>query len=76
MFCESGERLEKRSTELTSLSNEISSLVDSQIHLIQDLEKMSSNQVIEICYESDYMCSISMYEPMYYVLFNEIFFFN
>jgi hypothetical protein len=46
MFCELGERLEKRSTELTSLSNEISSLVDSQIHLIQDLEKMSSNQVI------------------------------
>ncbi|XP_023709668.1 kinesin-like protein Klp61F isoform X3 [Cryptotermes secundus] len=40
-----GERLEKRSTELSSLSNEISSLVDNQILLILDLEKMSSNQV-------------------------------
>lgn len=64
LFCESGERLEKRSTELTSLSNEISSLVDNQILLIQDLEKMSSNQVISIGYENVYMYSISMYELM------------
>jgi hypothetical protein len=49
MYCNfylAGERLEKRSVELTSLSNEMSSFVESQTELIQDLEKMFSNQVI------------------------------
>ncbi|KAJ9592833.1 hypothetical protein L9F63_015524, partial [Diploptera punctata] len=40
-----GERLEKRSVELASLSNEMSSFVESQTQLIQYLEKMLSNQV-------------------------------
>jgi len=40
-----GEHLKKRNNELTSLSNEISSLIDSQRVLIQELEMMSSNKV-------------------------------
>jgi hypothetical protein len=36
--------LKKRSTELTSLSNEISSFIESQIVLMQQLEMMSSNK--------------------------------
>ncbi|XP_021939166.1 kinesin-like protein Klp61F isoform X2 [Zootermopsis nevadensis] len=40
-----GEQLEKRGNELASLSNEISSLVASQTLQIQDLEKMTSDQV-------------------------------
>ena len=38
-----GEHLKKRNNELISLSNEISSLTDSQTVLIQELEMMSSN---------------------------------
>ncbi|XP_069671575.1 kinesin-like protein Klp61F isoform X2 [Periplaneta americana] len=40
-----GERLEKRSGELASLSSEISSLLDSQTQLIQGLEELTTNQV-------------------------------
>jgi len=58
MFCITGERLEKRSTELASLSNEISSLVDSQTLLIQDLEKMSSDQVMWFFCEN--ICIVSL----------------
>lgn len=46
MFYETGEQLEKRGNELASLSNEISSLVASQTLQIQDLEKMTSDQVM------------------------------
>ena len=38
-----GEHLKKGNNELTSLSNEISSLIDGQTVLIQELEMMSSN---------------------------------
>jgi len=40
-----GEHLEKRNTELMSLSNEIYSLIDGQTVLIHELEMMSSNKV-------------------------------
>jgi hypothetical protein len=40
-----GKELENIRTELASLNNEISSLIDSQNALIQDLENMASNQV-------------------------------
>jgi hypothetical protein len=56
LFCETGERLKKRSTELTLLSNEISSLIDSQTVWIQELEMMSSNKVLWIYYENVSYC--------------------
>jgi hypothetical protein len=48
-FCETGEHLKIRITEWKLLSNEISSLIDSQTVVIQELEMMLSNKVTWIC---------------------------
>jgi hypothetical protein len=66
MFYEIGEQLEKRGMELTSLSNEISSLVGSQTALIQDLAKMSSNQVMYIYYYLHWLLKLYQLYKLYF----------